>query len=89
MRIDENEAPTTEVPVAEEPPPEKKKQGFATLSRERRSEISRMGAQAAAASGRAHRFTSDEARAAGSKGGKAPHRVRGRGARRAREGASQ
>ena len=49
----------------------RKPRGFATLSKERRSEIARAGGRAAQASGKAHRFTSDEARAAGRKGGHA------------------
>jgi uncharacterized protein len=46
-----------------------KPNGFATLSPERRAEISRLGGKAAQATGRGHRFTAEEARAAGSKGG--------------------
>ena len=42
------------------------------------SEISRKGGRAAHAAGTAHEFTSDEARAAGRKGGLATHkRLRG------------
>jgi general stress protein YciG len=41
-------------------------------------ELARRGARASQEKGTAHRFTSDEARAAGRKGGAAPHRVRGR-----------
>jgi len=40
------------------------------MTPERRAEISRMGALAAHAKGTAHRWTSDEARVVGRKGGK-------------------
>ncbi len=43
--------------------------GFAGMTRERRSEIARRGGQAVQAKGTAHRWTSEEARAAGRKGG--------------------
>jgi general stress protein YciG len=46
------------------------KRGFASLSAERRSEIASLGGKAAHAKGNAHQFTSEEARAAGKKGGK-------------------
>jgi general stress protein YciG len=39
------------------------------MSREKVAEIARMGGKAAHASGKAHEFTADEARAAGRKGG--------------------
>lgn len=55
-----------------------KRRGFAALDPERRREISRLGGQAAHAQGTAHRFTSEEASAAGKKGGVAPHVRRGR-----------
>lgn len=48
----------------------KKLQGFASLSPERRSEIASQGGKAAHKKGTAHRFTSQEAQAAGRKGGK-------------------
>jgi uncharacterized protein len=50
---------------------ERKPQGLATLTEERRREIARMGGKAAQAGGRGHRWSPEEARAAGSKGGKA------------------
>ena len=43
--------------------------GFASLTPERQREIASRGGKAAHASGRAHTFTSDEAREAGRKGG--------------------
>lgn len=45
--------------------------GFANLSAERRREIASLGGQAAHTRGTAHKFTSDEGRAAGRKGGAA------------------
>ena len=47
------------------------KRGFAALSPERRREIASMGGRAAHEQGRGHEFTSDEAREAGRKGGRA------------------
>ncbi len=41
--------------------------GFAGMDRERQREIASQGGRAAHASGNAHQFTSEEARAAGSK----------------------
>ncbi len=59
----------------------RKKGGFASMSRERVREIARLGGKAAQAGGLGHKFTSEEARAAGAKGGRAPHTRRGRGKR--------
>ncbi|MFA6082311.1 MAG: KGG domain-containing protein [Patescibacteria group bacterium] len=47
-----------------------KKRGFGSMSPERRQEIARLGGQSAHAKGSAHRFTSEEARAAGQRGGR-------------------
>ena len=49
------------------PPPARAKRGFAVLSPEKKREIASMGGKAAHEHGRAHRFTSEEARAAGKK----------------------
>jgi general stress protein YciG len=68
---------------ADEPRPPVKRRGFALMDRSKVREIARRGAAASQAKGTAHRFTADEARAAGRKGGAAPHRVRGRGKRSA------
>ena len=57
-------------------PAPKRPRGFATLTPEQRQEISSMGGRAAHAVGTAHEFTSDEARAAGAKGGKSTHAKR-------------
>ncbi|HEY6986479.1 MAG TPA: KGG domain-containing protein [Rhodanobacteraceae bacterium] len=45
--------------------------GFASMDRARQREIASMGGRAAHRQGLAHQFTSDEARAAGRKGGEA------------------
>lgn len=55
---------------------QKKKSGFAGMSEERRHEICRQGGIAAHRNGRAHEFTSEEARQAGRKGGVAVSRNR-------------
>jgi general stress protein YciG len=47
------------------------KRGFAALDPEKQKEIARLGGKAAHAQGKAHEFTSEEARAAGKKGGEA------------------
>lgn len=47
----------------------KQKRGFACVAPERLREIAGKGGRAAHAKGTAHRFTSEEARAAGAKGG--------------------
>ena len=49
------------------PAPARAKRGFAVLSPEKKREIASMGGKAAHEHGRAHRFTSEEARAAGKK----------------------
>src|ERR1700748_875807 len=50
--------------------------GFAAMDSERQREIARKGGKAAHEKGTAHEFTSDEARAAGKKGGEAVSRNR-------------
>lgn len=47
----------------------KQNRGFASMNPERQKEIARKGGRAAHEKGTAHQFTSDEARAAGRKGG--------------------
>jgi hypothetical protein len=47
-------------------PKPKSTRGFASLTPERRKEIASQGGRAAHASGNAHKYTSDEARAASS-----------------------
>jgi general stress protein YciG len=53
-----------------------KKRGFAAMDPGRVSEIARKGGRAAHEAGTAHRFSAEEARVAGRKGGLAPHRKR-------------
>jgi general stress protein YciG len=50
-----------------------KPRGFAAMDRKLVSEIARKGGKAAHTAGTAHEFTQDEARAAGSRGGRATH----------------
>ena len=57
----------TEVEIIEEPP--KRKQGFASMSDEKKRAIASKGGRAAHALGKAHKWTSEEAQAAGRKGG--------------------
>ena len=54
----------------------KKPRGFARLDQRLLAEISRRGGKAAHLAGTAHEFTSEEARIAGRKGGRAPHEPR-------------
>jgi CheY-like chemotaxis protein/general stress protein YciG len=61
------------LPVAEG---SSRRRGFAMLAPERVSELARRGGQAAHRAGTAHRFTSEEARVAGRKGGSAPRAKR-------------
>lgn len=53
---------------------EPRRRGFNTMSKERRSEIASMGGHAAHEKGVAHQWTSEEASAAGKKGGLAKAR---------------
>jgi general stress protein YciG len=53
-----------------------KERGFASMDVERQKEIARKGGRAAHEKGTAHQFTSEEARAAGKKGGMAVSRNR-------------
>jgi general stress protein YciG len=58
-----------------EPKP-KRPRGFAAMDRTLVSAIARKGGKAAHSAGTAHEFTSDEAREAGRKGGRATHAKR-------------
>jgi uncharacterized protein len=55
----------------------KKERGFKSLTDEERRRVASMGGKAAHAKGKRHVFTRDEARAAGRKGGRTPHKTRG------------
>jgi general stress protein YciG len=79
-----NPEPSEEQPKTEqttEAPKPRRPRGFAAMDRAKVSEIASKGGKAAHAAGTAHQFTSEEARAAGKKGGVAPHIRRGRGPR--------
>jgi general stress protein YciG len=54
----------------------KRARGFAAMDRKLVSEIARKGGKAAHSAGTAHEFTSEEARVAGRKGGRATHAKR-------------
>ena len=54
----------------------KRPRGFAAMDRKLVSEIARKGGKAAHSAGTAHEFTTDEARLAGRKGGRATHAKR-------------
>lgn len=47
--------------------PQRRLRGFAAMTPEKKREIASLGGRAAHASGRAHQFSSEEARAAGKK----------------------
>jgi general stress protein YciG len=53
-----------------------KRRGFASMSPEKKREVSSRGGKMAHASGHAHQFTREEARAAGILGGRATARKR-------------
>ena len=55
---------------------EKKKRGFASMTLEKRREISKMGGISAHQQGVAHKWTNEEAKVAGSKGGLASRKSR-------------
>ena len=57
--------PSTTEPAA--PVAERRLRGFAAMSPEKKKEIASMGGRAAHACGRAHQFSTEEARAAGKK----------------------
>lgn len=71
---------TTIIPASttEEQPKPKARRGFAAMDPEKVKAIAQKGGVAVHAKGTAHRFSKDQAREAGRKGGMAPHRARGR-----------
>jgi len=88
-RTTNEENPQAKVDVQElapDPPPRaadttgeakpRRPRGFAAMDRKLVSEIARKGGKAAHSAGTAHEFTSDEARDAGRKGGRATHAKR-------------
>jgi hypothetical protein len=58
---------TEQAPIATTSTPAPRLRGFAAMSPEKKREIASMGGRAAHACGRAHQFSSEEARAAGKK----------------------
>jgi len=67
----------------------KQRRGFAAMSPEKVREIASKGGKAAHEVGTAHKFTTEEARAAGRKGGSAPHVRRGRGPKASPEASAE
>jgi hypothetical protein len=66
--MQETSIPSTEQAInAAAPTTERRLRGFAAMSPEKKKEIASMGGRAAHACGRAHQFSSEEARAAGKK----------------------
>ena len=63
-------------PPTPETTPKPRRRGFAVMAPELVRQIARKGGIAAHAAGTAHEFTTDEARAAGTKGGRASHAKR-------------
>jgi general stress protein YciG len=63
-------------PVEREDSKPKRPRGFAAMDRTLVSEIARKGGKAAHSAGTAHEFTTEEARVAGRKGGRATHAKR-------------
>ena len=72
-----------------EPPPSKRRRGFALMSVEERRRIASMGGQAAHARGTAHEFSQEEARTAGRAGGRAVSEDREHMTRIGRRGGEQ
>jgi general stress protein YciG len=70
--------PSQRSPVAQEAGTQKPRRprGFAAMDRKLVSEIARKGGKAAHSAGTAHEFTTEEARVAGRKGGRATHAKR-------------
>jgi len=66
-------------PVDSDETKTKRPRGFAAMDRKQVSEIARKGGKAAHSAGTAHEFTSEEARVAGRKGGRATHAKRRKG----------
>lgn len=64
--------------TTEETPKPKARRGFAAMDPEKVKAIAQKGGVAVHAKGTAHRFSKEQAREAGRKGGMAPHRARGR-----------
>ena len=74
LQPDRPPQPQSPVEAGEDKP--KRPRGFAAMDRKLVSEIARKGGKAAHSAGTAHEFTSEEARVAGRKGGRATHAKR-------------
>jgi general stress protein YciG len=64
--------------MEDQPVQRKERRGFASMSPEKQREIASLGGRAAHMKGTAHTWTSEEARAAGRKGGQISRGGRGR-----------
>jgi general stress protein YciG len=73
MRVHEATTESNSVNGAEKPP---SRRGFAGMDRAQVRALASRGGKAAHEQGTAHEFTSEEARAAGRKGGLASHKTR-------------
>lgn len=67
---------TTETEKKKTEKPAKKRRGFAVMDKARVLAIASQGGKAAHEKGTAHKFSAEEARAAGKKGGLAPRKKR-------------
>jgi general stress protein YciG len=74
----EFDSPASPSGDADPPTKPRRRRGFAAMARDKVREIASKGGKAAHVAGTAHQFTTEEARAAGRKGGAAPHARRGR-----------
>lgn len=86
MPDDENMSEGKTIPA---PPPAmiraKQRRGFAVMDPDLVKRLAKKGGKAAHAIGKAHEFTSEEAREAGRKGGAASHKNRKRAPKKAKE----
>lgn len=74
MQANLSTASTTKATKAAVPAKARRPRGFAAMDPEQQRRIASEGGKASHESGRGHRFTSEEARAAGRKGGQASRR---------------
>ncbi len=65
------------MPKNPDTPKKKARKGFAAMTPEQRRAIASLGGKAAHAQGTAHQFTTEEAKIAGSKGGKWKRKAKG------------
>jgi general stress protein YciG len=74
--VDDSQELSPDRPPGPDEAKPKRPRGFAAMDRKLVSEIARKGGKAAHSAGTAHEFTSEEARVAGRKGGRATHAKR-------------